>query len=331
MKKTIFSALLSAAVLTTVSAETLRDYAPGKLPAAKNVKFAMSKDGVLSMEFGEGNTKGSRAWMRRHHDFIPVGKALKITMQVKTTNMLAPEDKVGYMVQALGEGKKYLRSHVYIETFPAADFRDKWNTMEFVFKMPDPAKVPNWKNGKILMITFEAHTLKGKAEFKDFKTEVIDAPKTLTLRDCEPGKLPAAKNVKFAVKNNVSSMTFGPGNGMGSRAWMRRYHSMLKPGQKLRITMQAKTTDMMDPRAKIGYLVQTLGENNRYLASQPFMYYTAANDFDGEWKTLEYVFTMPDPAKTRNWQNGKILLISYEALAQEGKAEFKDFKTEVID
>lgn len=321
-----------AALLTvgSVSATTLRDYAPGQLPATKNVKFAMSKDGVLSMEFGEGNLKGSRAWMRRHHDFIPVGKALKITMQVKTTGMLDPADKVGYMVQALGEGKKYLRSRVYIETFPAADFKDKWGTMEFIFKMPDPAKTTNWQDGKILMITFEAHTLKGKAEFKDFKTEVIDAPKTLTLRDCEPGKLPAAKNVKFAVKNNVCSMTFGPGNGMGSRAWMRRYNPMLKPGQKLRITMQVKTTDMMDPRAKVGYLVQTLGENNKYLASLPFTYYTAANEFDGEWKTLEYVFTMPDPAKTRNWQQGKVLMISYEAIAQEGKAEFKDYKAEVI-
>lgn len=323
---TFCAALLA---IGSVSATTLRDYAPGKLPAAKNVKFAMSKDGVLSMEFGEGNLKGSRAWMRRHHDFIPVGKALKITMQVKTTNM-DKDGKVGFMIQALGEGRKYLRSHVYIETFPAADYADKWGTMEFIFKMPDPAKTPNWQNGKILMITFEAHTLRGKAEFKDFKTEIIDAPKTLTLRDCEPGKLPAAKNVKFAVKNNVSSMTFGPGNGLGSRAWMRRYHPMLKPGQKLRITMQARTSGMMDPRAKIGYLVQTLGENNRYLASQPFMYYTAANEFDGEWKTLEYVFTMPDINKARNWKNGKILLISYEAVAMEGKAEFKDFKAEII-
>lgn len=328
MKKLFATFCIAAAAITTVSATTLRDYGPGKVPASKNVKFAMSKDGVLSMEFGEGNLKGSRAWMRRYHDFIPIGKALKITMQVKTTGMTDPNAKVGYMVQALGEGNKYLRSRVYIETFPAADFNGEWKTMEFIFKMPDPARTPNWKDGKILMITFEAHALTGKAEFKDFKTEITDAP--LTLHECEPGKLPAAKNVKFAVKNNVSSITFGPGNGLGSRAWMRRYHPMLKPGQKLRISMLAKTTDMMDPRAKIGYLVQTLGENNRYLASQPYMYYTAANEFDGEWKRLEYVFTMPDPAKARNWKNGKILVITYEALAQEGKAEFKDFKAEII-
>ena len=77
MKKMFFAALLSAAVLSTASAATLRDYAPGKTPQAKNVKFAMSQDGVLSMEFGEGNTKGANAWMRRYHDFITVGKALK--------------------------------------------------------------------------------------------------------------------------------------------------------------------------------------------------------------------------------------------------------------
>lgn len=327
MKKMIFSALLSMAVLTTVSAETLRDYAPGQTPTAKNVKFAMSKDGVLSMEFGEGNVKGARAWMRRHNDFIPVGKALKISMQVKTTNMNS-DAEVGFMVQALGEGKKYLRSRVYIKKYPAANFKDKWETMEYYFKMPDPAKTPNWKDGKMLMITFDSYALTGKAEFKDFKTEITDAP--LTLLDVQPGKLPAAKNVKFAVENNISSMTFGPGNAMGSRAWMRRYHPMLKAGQKLRITMQVRTTDMMDPRSKVGYLVQTLGEKNKYLASQPFTYYTAANEFDGEWKTLEYIFTMPDPAKTRNWQNGKVLLISYEAVALEGKAEYKDFKAEVI-
>ena len=39
---------------------------------------------------------------------------------------------------------------------------------------------------------------------------------------------------------------------------------------------------------------------------------------------------MPDPAKTPNWKNGKILMICYEAIAQEGKVEFKDFKAEVI-
>ena len=328
MKKAVLSFCAALLTIGSVSATTLRDYAPGKLPAAKNVKFAMSKDGVLSMEFGEGNLKGSRAWMRRHHDFIPVGKALKITMMVKTTNMTDPDAKVGYMVQALGEGKKYLRSHIYMETYPAADFNGEWKTMEFIFKMPDPARTPNWKDGKILMITFEAHATTGKAEFKDFKTEITDAP--LTLQECAPGKLPAAKNVKFAVKNNVSSMTFGPGNALGSRAWMRRYHPMLKPGQKLRITMQARTTGMMDPRAKIGYMVQAMGENNKYLASRPFSFYTAANEFDEEWKTLEYVFTMPDPAKTANWKNGKILMISYEAITQEGKVEFKDFRAEII-
>ena len=139
MNKFICAALLSAAVATTLSAKTLRDYAPGKLPSAKNVKFAMSKEGVLSMEFGEGNLKGSRAWMRRYHDFIPVGKALKISIQVKTTGM-SDDDKVGFMVQALGEGRKYLRSQIFIETYPANDFKDKWGTMEFIFKMPDPAR-----------------------------------------------------------------------------------------------------------------------------------------------------------------------------------------------
>lgn len=327
MNKFICAALLSAAVATTLSAKTLRDYAPGKLPSAKNVKFAMSKEGVLSMEFGEGNLKGSRAWMRRHHDFIPVGKALKISIQVKTTGM-SDDDKVGFMVQALGEGRKYLRSQIFIETYPANDFKDKWGTMEFIFKMPDPARAVRWKDGKMLMITFDTYALKGKAEFKDFKAEITDAP--LTLSELAPGKLPAAKNVKFAVKNNVSSMTFGPGNAMGARAWMRQYHPMLKVGQKLRITMKVRTTDMMDPRSKVGYLVQTLGENNKYLASRPYMYYTAANEFDGEWKTLEYLFTMPDPEKTPNWKNGKILMISYETIALEGKAEFKDFKAEVV-
>jgi hypothetical protein len=39
---------------------------------------------------------------------------------------------------------------------------------------------------------------------------------------------------------------------------------------------------------------------------------------------------MPDINKARNWKNGKTLLISYEAVAMEGKAEFKDFKAEII-
>ena len=77
-------------------------------------------------------------------------------------------------------------------------------------------------------------------------------------------------------------------------------------------------------------MVQAMGENNKYLASRPYAFYTSASEFDEEWKTLEYVFTMPDPAKTPNWKNGKILMICYEAIAQEGKAEFKDFKAEVI-
>jgi len=328
MKKLFWSVCLAAAMVSAVSGESLRDYAPGKLPAAKNVKFAMSPEGVLSMEFGDGNLPGSRAWMRRHHDFIPVGKALKISIQVKTTGMLDKDAKVGFMVQALGENRKYLRSRIYVETYPAADFNGQWKPMEFIFKMPDPAKTPNWQEGKMLMITFEAHALTGKAEFRDFKTEITDAP--LTLMECEPGKLPAAKNVKFAVQNNISSMTFGPGNGLGSRAWMRRYHPLLQKGQKLRITMQVKTTGMMDPRAKVGFLVQALGEKRKYLASKPFSCYAPANEYDGAWKTLEYVFTMPDPAKTGNWQNGRELMISYEAIAQEGKAEFKDFKAEIL-
>ena len=327
MKKMIFSALLSAAVLSTVSAATLRDYAPGKTPTAKNVKFALSPEGVLSMEFGEGNTKGANAWMREYHDFIPVGKALKLTMQVKTTNMNDGAE-VGFMVQALGENKKYLRSQVYIQKYPAANFKDKWDTLVYYFKMPDPAKAANWKDGKMLLITFNTYALTGKAEFKDFKAEITDAP--LTLVDCAPGKLAAAKNVKFAVENNISSMTFGPGNALGSRAWMRRYNPMLKPGQKLRITMQVRTTDMMDPRSKVGFMIQTLGKNRKYLASKSFDFYMPANEFDGEWKTLEYVFTMPDPAKTIRWKDGEILMITYEAIALEGKAEFKDFKAEVI-
>ena len=327
MKKMFFAALLSAAVLSTASAATLRDYAPGKTPQAKNVKFAMSQDGVLSMEFGEGNTKGANAWMRRYHDFITVGKALKITMQVKTTNMNDGAD-VGFMVQTLGENKKYLRSQVFIQKYPAANFKDKWDTMVFYFKMPDPAKAVKWKDGKELLITFYAAAVSGKAEFKDFKTEITDAP--LTLLDCAPGKLPAAKNVKFAVENNISSITFGPGNAIGSRAWMRRYNPMLKPGQKLRISMMVRTTDMMDPRSKVGYVVQALGKNRKYLASKSFDFYTTANEFDGEWKKLEYVFTMPDPAKTLRWKDGEMLLITYEAIALEGKAEFKDYKAEVI-
>ena len=55
-----------------------------------------------------------------------------------------------------------------------------------------------------------------------------------------------------------------------------------------------------------------------------------ANEFDGEWKTLEYVFTMPDPAKTIRWKDGEMLMITYEAIALSGKAEFKDFKAEVV-
>ena len=327
MKKMIFSALLSAAVLATVQAETLRDYAPGKTPTAKNVKFAMSQDGVLSMEFGEGNEKGASAWMRRYHDFIPVGKALKLTMQVKTTGA-DDSAEVGFMVQTLGENRKYLRSQVYTKKYPAANFKDKWDTMVYYFKMPDPAKALKWKDGKVLLITFYTNALTGKAEFKDYKAEITDAP--LTLLECAPGKLPAAKNVKFAVENNVSSMTFGPGNAIGSRAWMRRYNPMLKPGQKLRISMQVRTTDMMDPRSKVGYVVQTLGKNRKYLASKSFDYYVPANEFDGEWKTLEYVFTMPDPAKTIRWKDGEMLMITYEAIALEGKAEFKDYKAEII-
>ena len=327
MNKLFCAALLSGVILSTVSAATLRDYAPGKTPTAKNVKFALSPEGVLSMTFGEGNTKGATAWMREYHDFIPVGKALKLTMQVKTTNMNSGAE-VGFMVQALGENRKYLRSRVFIQKYPAAKFQDKWDTMVYYFKMPDPAKTVNWKDGKMLLITFNAYALTGKAEFKDFKAEITDAP--LTLADCAPGKLAAAKNVKFAVENNISSMTFGPGNEMGSRAWMRRYHPILKVGQKLRITMQVKTTGMMDPRSKVGFMIQTLGKNRKYLASKAFDFYMPANEFDGEWKTLEYVFTMPDPAKTVRWKDGEILMITYEALALEGKAEFKDFKAEVI-
>ena len=328
MKTIRICTCLLATALLSLTAATLRDYAPGKVPAAKNVKFSLTQEGTCVMEFGEGNEKGARAWMRQHHDFIPVGKALRITMQVRTTGMTDAGAKVGYMVQALGEGKKYLRSRFFTEYYPAADFDGEWKTMEYFFNMPDPAKTPNWQEGKILMITFEAHALKGKAEFKDFQAEVVDALPTLA--DYEPGKLPVTKNVKFEVKNGVCSMTFGPGNGLGSRAWMRRYHDALKTGQKLRITMQAKTTGIIDPRSKIGYLVQAMGKGRKHLASKPFTRYYPATEYSGEWKTLEYVFVMPDPAKTHRWEGVEELMITFETLTQEGKAEFKDFKAEVI-
>ena len=108
MKKTVMTFCAALLTIGSVSATTLRDYAPGQLPATKNVKFAMSKDGVLSMEFGEGNLKGSRAWMRRYNPMLKPGQKLRITMQVKTTDMMDPRAKVGYLVQTLGENNKYL-------------------------------------------------------------------------------------------------------------------------------------------------------------------------------------------------------------------------------
>jgi len=172
MKKMLLAMMMALAIVSAVHAETLTDYLPGHSPDAKNVRFALT-DGVLSMEFGPGNGFASRAWMRRYHPLLNAGEKLRLSMMVKTTDISDPRAKVGFLVQAMGENHRYLGSANYTKYFPAVDFAEQWKPMEFIFTMPDPNKVPSWKDGVELMITFEALAQEGKAEFKDFKAEKL--------------------------------------------------------------------------------------------------------------------------------------------------------------
>lgn len=150
------------------------------------------------------------------------------------------------------------------------------------------------------------------------------------LSDYRPGRSPDAKNVAFKLEDGVLTVAFGAGNGLKSFASLSRYYPLLATGDRLRITVMARTENMNDPRARLRLLVQAMGENNRYLASQNYLKDFPAEGFAGEWKPMEFIFTMPDVKKARKWDQGKVLMITMQTLAAAGTAQYKDLKMEPL-
>jgi len=151
-------------------------------------------------------------------------------------------------------------------------------------------------------------------------------PAAARLSDYLPGKTPDAKNLKFKLQDDVLVMDFASGNGVKSRGWMRQYTNYMQPGEQLKITIEVKNTLVSDSNAQVFLLVQPVNGKNKGVRGKIFSCYVPAKDYAAGWKTLEYVFVMPDKNSTRNWDKGRKLMINFGAAAQNGVFEFKNLK-----
>ena len=145
-----------------------------------------------------------------------------------------------------------------------------------------------------------------------------------------PGKTPDTRNIRFSTGSELCSMQFGTGNGPKARAWMRQYHPLLKIGERLKITLQVRASSVSGANTRAFINVLALDAKRKNINSKSFEKLFPLADTNGEWKTLEFVFTMPDPAATRNWQNGRILLIGFGAAAETGLFEYRNFAVEKL-
>ena len=205
--KTCLKNLLVLVLLTAFAslnaAVVVKDLLPGKTPDTKNIKFTKSSD-LCTMEFGSGNGPKSRAWMRQYHPMLKIGERLKISLQVRASAVSGANSRVFINVLTLDEKRKNLNSKSFDFMFPIADTDGKWQKIEAVFTMPDPAVARNWKNGKILLIAFGAAAQSGLFEFKDFTAEKLEA---LALTQQESRKLYQASlnNPDFLYDVKVSA------------------------------------------------------------------------------------------------------------------------------
>ena len=159
---------------------------------------------------------------------------------------------------------------------------------------------------------------------------VIPLDAGVIVKDLHPGKTPDTKNIKFTKSSDLCTMEFGSGNGPKARAWMRQYHPMLNIGERLKISLQVRSSNVSGANSRVFINVLTLDGKRKNLNSKSFDKMFPLTGTNGKWQKIEFVFTMPDPAVTRNWQNGKILLIAFGAAAQTGLFEFKDFTVEKL-
>ncbi|MBR2357594.1 MAG: hypothetical protein IKA65_06190 [Lentisphaeria bacterium] len=175
MKKHFLLLYLLLTVFLLPAAVKLSDFRPGKTPGAKALKFS-ARGEVLVMNFATGNSGKSRGWMRQYAPWMQAGEQLKITVEAQANMVKDPRAKVFLLVQALGENHKNLRSRTYSVEEPAAKFNGKWQTVEFIFAMPDPNRARNWKDGKELMINFGAASLDGIFEFRNLRFSKVAVP-----------------------------------------------------------------------------------------------------------------------------------------------------------
>ena len=150
------------------------------------------------------------------------------------------------------------------------------------------------------------------------------------LADYKPGRSPDAKNLKFKVQDDTLIMDFASGNGEKSRGWMRQYADWMCAGQQLKITIQARTFDVGDSNAQLFLLVQPVDAKDKGVQGQIYSNYVPAKDYANNWKNLEFIFTMPDAARARNWNKGKKLMINFGASSQNGVVEFRNLRYEIL-
>ena len=221
MKKLLFSSLLLLATFMLPAAVKLADYKPGKSPDARNLKFK-AHDDILVMDFASGNGAKSRGWMRQYADFMPAGSQLKISIDVKSSQVSDADAQVFLLVQPVDDKNRGVRGKIFARYVPAGDYADKWKTLEYTFVMPDPAYTLNWNKGRKLMINFGAASQNGVFEFKNLKTVLsgnkpapeADIPAENKIPEAAALKLAAASlknpdfvyNVKFPAKKSYSGV-----------------------------------------------------------------------------------------------------------------------------
>ena len=145
-------------------------------------------------------------------------------------------------------------------------------------------------------------------------------------------KVNAAGIKTHYVNANVDEATMEvlPGNPPGRSVWFCYFtNRWYKPGTKITISMKVKAENVKDFKAGVNLSVQAFGEKLKYLNSKSFGISHPAAEFAGEGKVLTFDFIMPDPAKTQNWAEGKMLGITFGAKSTSGKFTFTDYKEKI--
>ena len=136
--------------------------------------------------------------------------------------------------------------------------------------------------------------------------------------------------IKGEWKRTHAVMEVLPGNPPGRSGWFCYFtNRWYKPGTKITISMKVKAENVKDFKARVNLSVQAFGEKLKYLNSKSFGISHPAAEFAGEGKVLTFDFIMPDPAKTQNWAEGKMLGITFGAKSTSGKFTFTDYKEKI--